>query len=197
MGIDPVSGVPAALEGTTELQGFKARAYYWLIRPILKSEIVWIQRQYDKFQDLASAPYFQVREALIKQERESQDMPWYYKAVGSLVPNAHAAIMKEGTLEALMLATRAGLACKIYKGRTGRYPENLEALVPEILPEIPVDPFTGKPLVYRIAEGQLLIYSLGSNQKDDGGRTSAMTKMVMEKDDDWTWRETIAAKPAK
>jgi hypothetical protein len=99
--------------------------------------------------------------------------------------------MKEATLEAMMLATRTGLACKIYKKKTGRYPENLEALVPGLLPEIPIDPFTGKPLVYKIENGELLIYSLGSNQKDDGGRMGPMTQLVMEKDDDWTWRERI------
>lgn len=190
-GIAAVSGVPDALQGITELHGLKNRAYYWLIRPILKSEIVWVQERYAKFQGLAAAPYFQVRDALIEQEKESQDTPWYYKAVGGLIPNAHAAIMKEGALEALMQATRAGLACKIYKARTGRYPEDLEALVPDILTEVPVDPFTGKPLVFKIERGQLLIYSLGSNQKDDGGRSSPMTQMTMEKDDDWAWRERI------
>ena len=105
--------------------------------------------------------------------------------------------MKEGALEALMLTTRAGLACKIYKAKIGRYPANLEALVPDILPEVPIDPFTGKPLVFKIDGGQLLIYSMGSNQKDDGGRSSAMTQMVMEKDDDWTWKEIITEKPLK
>jgi len=90
----------------------------------------------------------------------------------------------------MMLATRSGLACKIYKNRTGHYPENLEALVPDILPEVPIDPFTGKPIVYKMQNGELLIYSLGSNQKDDGGRmTYQITKIVMDKDDDWTWRE--------
>ena len=99
--------------------------------------------------------------------------------------------LKEASLEAMMLTAKAGLACKIFKAKTGRYPENLGALIPEILPEVPIDPFTGKPLVYKIENGELLIYSLGSNQKDDGGRSSAITQLVMDKDDDWTWREKI------
>jgi hypothetical protein len=89
----------------------------------------------------------------------------------------------------MMLTTRAGLACKIYRSKTGRYPGNIEALVPDILPDIPIDPFTGKPLVYKTENRELLIYSFGSNQKDDGGRMGPMTQLVMEKDDDWTWRE--------
>jgi len=88
-------------------------------------------------------------------------------------------------------AARAGLGCKIYKNQTGRYPANLAALVPGILPEVPVDPFTGKPLIYRLEGAGFIVYSLGSNEKDDGGRmTYKITQVISEKDDDWTWRET-------
>ncbi len=66
----------------------------------------------------------------------------------------------------------------------------LDALVPGILTEVPIDPFTGKPLVYRREGEGFIVYSLGSNQKDDGGRsTSMITQLVMDKDDDWSWRE--------
>lgn len=40
------------------------------------------------------------------------------------------------------------MALKLYRSLHGRYPEKLEALVPEILPRLPVDPATGKPFVY-------------------------------------------------
>jgi predicted RNA polymerase sigma factor len=47
--------------------------------------------------------------------------------------------------------------------------------------------------VFRVArnEGEgFIVYSLGSNEKDDRGRSTYMiTQMVMEKDDDWAWRE--------
>jgi hypothetical protein len=101
--------------------------------------------------------------------------------------------MKEATLEAMMLATKSGLACKVYRNKYGRYPDSLEALVPEFLNEIPIDPFNEKPLVYRVTGDEVLIYSLGSNEKDDGGRGGIfnITQLVMEKDDDWAWREKI------
>lgn len=93
-------------------------------------------------------------------------------------------------LEATILASRTGLACRLYKNKTGEYPENLEKLVPEILSEVPVDPFTGKALVYRREGPGFIVYSLGSNEKDDGGRsTYNITQLVMEKDDDFSWRE--------
>jgi hypothetical protein len=93
-------------------------------------------------------------------------------------------------LEATILASRTGLACRLYKNRTGQYPENLEALVPGILKDVPVDPFTGKPLIYRREGEGFIVYSLGSNERDDGGRsTYNITQLVMKEDDDWAWRE--------
>jgi len=45
---------------------------------------------------------------------------------------------------------------------------------------------------YKALDDELLIYGLGSNQKDDGGRgTYKIDKMVMDKDDDWAWREKM------
>jgi len=55
---------------------------------------------------------------------------------------------------------------------------------------VPIDPFTGKPLVYRREGEGFIVYSLGTNQKDDGGRmTWEVTQLVADKDDDCTWRE--------
>jgi hypothetical protein len=117
--------------------------------------------------------------------------PWYAILSRVAMPMMDAALLKQATLEALALAARTGLACKIYKNQNGRYPADLGALVPGILPEVPIDPFTGKPLVYRLEGDGFIVYSLGSNGKDDGGRmTYEMTKLVMDKDDDWAWKET-------
>ncbi|MFH1377734.1 MAG: hypothetical protein ABIH86_03180, partial [Planctomycetota bacterium] len=41
-----------------------------------------------------------------------------------------------------------GLALEIYRIRNGAYPDSLEALVPDILDSIPVDPFTGDNYKY-------------------------------------------------
>ena len=117
-------------------------------------------------------------------------MPWYYRISGLLFADFQTVYLKEATLEAMMLTTKAGLACKIYKNQTGHYPENLDALVPGLMDAVPIDPFNGKPLIYRLQDGGVLIYSVGSNEKDDEGRgTYQITQLIMEKDDDWAWKE--------
>jgi hypothetical protein len=41
------------------------------------------------------------------------------------------------------------------------------------LPAVPADRITGDPLRYRLVGGKPLVYSVGSNRVDDGGRTPA------------------------
>jgi hypothetical protein len=42
--------------------------------------------------------------------------------------------------------------------------------VPAFLPAVPVDPFSGEPLVYKPSAADYLLYSVDANRKDDGGQ---------------------------
>ncbi len=68
------------------------------------------------------------------------------------------------------LVTRAAVAVEQYRMEHGEYPKTLNALVPEFLAEVPVDPYSGKQLVYRPDPVRLFrLYSIGPNEKDDDG----------------------------
>jgi len=191
IGLDIIGGKIGILFDSKK-PGIFRRFYYWLIRPILKSECLWVMKHWDGYTDLDSRSYWQTRDFLAQKSLEAAHPPWYFKMAGDLLPEVQTTFYKEAMLEAMMQATRAGLAAKLYDAQTKRFPDSLEALVPGILKEVPIDPFTGKPLVFKVQNGELLIYSLGSNLKDDGGRMTYMiTKLVMDKDDDWSWREKI------
>jgi hypothetical protein len=162
----------------------------WIVRPLIKRDMRQALPSFELLEAQAKVPYYQSRDVLRARDRQIQQRPWYAFLSKMMISNSEAAFMKEAMLEAIMLTSRAGLACRLYKSRNGRYPESLEELVPGILAEIPIDPFTGKPLVFRREGEGFIVYSLGSNQKDDGGRsTYAITQLVMDKDDDWSWRE--------
>ena len=89
-------------------------------------------------------------------------------------------------------ADEAALACALerYRISKGDYPQTLSALVPQFIAAIPHDVITGKPLIYHVTDGgQFILYSVGWNETDDGG------KIVMSKDGktidatqgDWVW----------
>jgi len=57
-----------------------------------------------------------------------------------------------------------------YHGDHGCYPMTLEALAPKYLKQVPDDLFSGRALIYHPAENGYLLYSVGVNGKDEGGR---------------------------
>ena len=62
------------------------------------------------------------------------------------------------------------LALHAYKLQHGGFPRQLADLVPDYLPAVPEDPFRARPLVYRRTETGYMLYSVGEDRKDDGGR---------------------------
>jgi hypothetical protein len=91
-----------------------------------------------------------------------------------------------------VLVHQSLVACALERCRrvTGQYPESLEALAPRFLDKLPHDLFTGQPLKYRrTPDGKFLLYSVGWNQKDDGG-TAGPSKLWLRPDleqGDWVW----------
>jgi hypothetical protein len=59
---------------------------------------------------------------------------------------------------------------RLYELDHGEMPESLDALVPDYLPEMPLDPFTGEPLIYNPPDEGLALYSAGPDGQDDGGQ---------------------------
>lgn len=88
----------------------------------------------------------------------------------------------------------ARVACALERFRLahGGFPESLNALVPTYLPEIPHDIVNGQPLRYRRTEdGNFLLYSVGWNGTDDGGKPEPAKYFhfaMAEPTGDWVWR---------
>ncbi|MCA9078319.1 MAG: hypothetical protein KDA93_25045 [Planctomycetaceae bacterium] len=63
-----------------------------------------------------------------------------------------------------------GYALADYRAETGSFPKSLESLVPEQLDELPIDPYSGGVYRYKLTDGGFLIWSVGPDGFDDGGR---------------------------
>ena len=64
----------------------------------------------------------------------------------------------------------ATLAIERYRrAHDGAPPPDLAALVPAFLEAVPIDPFSGKPPVYRPSARSYTLYALDVNRIDDGG----------------------------
>jgi len=63
------------------------------------------------------------------------------------------------------------LAVLRYQKDKGIYPDDLDTLLTaEYMREIPIDPYSGRPLGYRKTAEGFVLYSWGENLADDGGR---------------------------
>jgi hypothetical protein len=66
--------------------------------------------------------------------------------------------------------SRLALALAGYRDDHHAYPRSLTELCPRYLPTLPADPFSGNGLIYKPEEEGYLLYSVGPNGIDDGGR---------------------------
>jgi hypothetical protein len=64
----------------------------------------------------------------------------------------------------------AELAVRCYQSEQGRLPPSLEQLVPTYLQQVPLDPFSGRPIIYHPQGTNWLLYSVGEDGVDDGGK---------------------------
>lgn len=93
------------------------------------------------------------------------------------------------------LQTSAAIACSVemHYLKRGRYPDTLDALVPEFLKAIPTDPMDLKPMRYRRTDsGSFIVWSVGDNGIDDGGVSRRITGKRSDKNPpieipDWVW----------
>jgi len=79
---------------------------------------------------------------------------------------ADAVQRRDATLQLLI----ANLAIRLYREKYGRFPNDFEQLVPGFLKSVPVDPFSGNPVIYRQTNEGPVIYCVGVDGMDDGGR---------------------------
>jgi hypothetical protein len=140
-----------------------------------------VQTAYDQFMDASEA---QLR-------RPAREADW--RTVNSLLEQWHASTLAKTRYLPLALmsptmqrlSTRGerylgrrdgvliGIGLELYRRQHGAYPKTLAELSPAVLPQVPVDRITGGPLRYTVLEGQPMIYSVGADRDDDGGRVPA------------------------
>jgi len=75
--------------------------------------------------------------------------------------------------EALYQATIVTLALKRWRLEKNEYPETLSELIAAgYLDELPMDPYSDKPLVYKKKNDDFILYSVGPNFTDDDGEVA-------------------------
>jgi hypothetical protein len=136
----------------------------------LEDDLAAYRRHMRTLRENAALPAPAMIEGFDKQEKSFRTNRGGGILAGLLLPaslNAlHATLDADSTRGLVQLA----VASTAYKAKHGKYPEKLSELVPEFVPEVPPDPYDGRPMRLRRGKDEFVIYSIGRNRKDDGGR---------------------------
>ena len=82
-------------------------------------------------------------------------------------------------------AADAGLAVQRYRLAADKLPDKLTDLVPAYLESVPKDPFDGNDLRYKKLEPGFVVYSIGEDLSDDGGKERQRKKERGKKLPNW------------
>lgn len=107
-----------------------------------------------------------------------------------VLPALDKSVVKFAYAQASMDLARVGCALERYRLAHGDYPPSLAALTPQFLKTVPPDVINGQPLHYhRTADGLFILYSVGWNERDDGGQISTNKNGQLDRNQgDWVWR---------
>jgi len=124
-----------------------------------------------------------------------EEMGWgpYTIIAKMLFPAMGRAIQRSARMQTAVDAACLACALERYRIANGKLPETLDALTPAFIAKIPNDVVDGKPLRYQLkSDDGYVLYSLGWNQKDDGGEIVLKTRPgkahnVEITKGDWVW----------
>jgi hypothetical protein len=129
---------------------------------------------YEDMLSVARQPYFQAKPTVdrvggaLVQRTSTTVGRFRFPLTATLLPSFQGVFQARARLQAQRRAATAAVAVERFRLRHGRLPAKLKELVPEFLGGVPVDPFDGQPLRYRVEADGFTIYSVGTNQADDG-----------------------------
>ena len=94
---------------------------------------------------------------------------WLHPVSRTLMPAVGRAMEADARTIAKLRAARTALAVERYRIAKGILPDELAELVPSYLESTPEDPFDGNPIRYKKLPRGYVVYSIGTDGKDDGG----------------------------
>jgi hypothetical protein len=155
MGGSPSGPIQAMLR----LPGAKA-----VTRKFIADRLPPLMRYDAELARLSTKPYPEIR-------GEIPEPPEGVAPVDALVlaPFPAKVLVRQADLQAQWRGVRLMAALELYRQRQGDYPARLEQL-PDVPAEDLQDPFSGNRLIYRREGGSYVLYSVGENGQDDGGK---------------------------
>ena len=133
------------------------------------------EHMYNTFEKWAHATPWQLHQENVDFEMGLEDWSFFkrvrYLPVSILMPagqRINELSWRERTDTEALITIIAAIR---FKQQNGNYPERLDELVEAgFLKKLPLDPWSDKALVYKRTDGDFMLYGLGENFTDEGGK---------------------------
>lgn len=154
------------------------RGWYWgaMARSLVLTHCLAADRErLAEMAIIGTTPNWQKRatwQALVRKWQKSdgvEDGPFRYLAAPTSAPWLLGDFRYGVERDCRLAMARVAAAAELFKRRTGQYPTTVEELQPFELPTPPLDPYSGKSLRLKIADGGLWVYSVNTDGVDNGG----------------------------
>ena len=154
-----------------EILGLGKQGFHFLFtHPDKEETIEQVEQLYDEMEKTAAMTPASVKRQGINPEVVSEDLLRENIFIAILMPaltKVNQIAWRNRAESESMLAILGVLQCE---KEHGELPQSLDVLVEKgLLNEVPIDPFSDKPLVYRKTDDGFTLYSVGLNFIDDGG----------------------------
>jgi len=170
---DFYSGVKFILDGgdVRMLQGLPGPIPPRPETPLTAHDLEYFAQTLSEYAPLAGHPYYEVRDELERlHQSRIEGAPWYAELSRAMLVDIERVQHLQATTEAYLGTSQMATALRIYRDAHGDYPATLDA-VRDILPQMPLDPFTGKPYLYRREGAGFVVTSAGVRGTDAGEDT--------------------------
>jgi len=159
-------------------------AFREIAAPVLSLVLAGRAEMEAQYQSILNGVVAESREPLWMREESAADralerlaadpwMSWRFLPIVVFTPSLSQASAHGWIAMQRRDATLTALALELYRREHGEWPETLAELTPRLMPTVPVDQYDGQPLKYRLIDGQPILYSVGADRKDDGGRVDS------------------------
>jgi ABC-type transport system involved in multi-copper enzyme maturation permease subunit len=139
--------------------------------PMARKDVAFGINWMTRLAQICVGPYYEVKDEMKQLGQQLQRDIWRHPLSSLFLEGMTRFPESQARNTAELGGVKIALVLKIYKIEKGEYPVSLNALVPEYLPELPKDPFTGKDYSYRtVAEG-FIVSAVGDNETDGAGFT--------------------------
>jgi len=124
----------------------------------------------DRYIKAAQLPHHKRQEVVKAIDTRLQSTSHIHILLHAIMPPlSHITSIELRTIAYLRTA-RTALAVLRYRLAAGRLPDGLTNVVPAYLDAVPTDPFDGNELRYKKLETGFVVYSIGEDLSDDGGK---------------------------